>query len=135
MPFIHGKSAAITINALALTTFSTSVTFTNKSDTHDVTTFGKNAKVFFPGLTESTAKLEGVYDNTAATGAAAVLRPLVGAAATPLVFRPEGAGTGRPIATVQAIVSSYEESAPVADMVTFTAELQCSDAIVYTVSV
>ena len=46
-----------------------------------------------------------------------------------LVYRPEGTGSGKPEAEVDVLVSSYEESAPVADMITFTAELQGSDDI------
>jgi hypothetical protein len=59
-----------------------------------------------------------------------VLRPLVGAAAFEVIYHPEGStGAGKPVATVDVLVTSYEESAPVADMVTFTAELQLSDDI------
>jgi hypothetical protein len=64
-----------------------------------------------------------------------VLRPLIGAAAVELVYRPEGAGVGRPLSTVDVLVTSYEETAPVADMITFTAELQLSDDIADTVGV
>lgn len=129
MAFVHGKGTAVSIDAKALGAFSNSVTFTRTADTHDVTTFGKNSKVYAPGLKDGTASIEGVYDSTASTGPGAVLRPLVGATAVELVYEPEGTGTGKPVATVDVLVNSYEESAPVADMITFTAELQLSDDI------
>ncbi len=58
-----------------------------------------------------------------------MFRPLIGAAAVVLVYRPEGTGTTKPEAEAQALVNSYEESAPVADMITWTAEFQLSDSI------
>ena len=129
MAFVHGKGVVYSIDGDDLSAYSSSVTFSRSADTHDVTTFGKDSKVYAPGLKDGTAKIEGVYDNTASTGPGAVLRALIGAAAVSLVYKPEGTGTGKPIATVDALVNSYEESAPVADMITFSAELQLSDDI------
>lgn len=135
MAFVHGKGTAVSLDSNDLSSFSNSVTFTRTADSHDVTTFGKNSKVYQSGLKDGTASLAGTYDNTASTGPGAVLRPLIGGAAVELVYEPEGSGTGRPIATVDVIVTSYEESAPVADMITWTAELQLSDDIADTVGV
>jgi hypothetical protein len=129
MAFVHGKGVVYSIDGDDLSAYSSSVTFSRSSDTHDVTTFGKDSKVYAPGLKDGTAKIQGVYDSTASTGPGAVLRALIGAAAVTLVYKPEGTGTGKPIATVDALVNSYEESAPVADMITFSAELQLSDDI------
>lgn len=129
MSFVHGKGNVVTIDGKAMTSYATSVTFTRTADSHDVTTFGKNSKVYKAGLKDGTASLEGVYDNTAVTGPQAVLRPMIGAAAVTLVYRPEGSGTGSPTSSVSVIVTSYEESVPVADMITWKAELQFSDDI------
>jgi hypothetical protein len=128
--FIHGSGTAVSIDGDDLSVFANSVTFARTADTHDVTTFGKTAKVYAPGLKDGTASIEGLYDNTASTGPGAVLRPLVGAAVVDLVYKPEGAvGAGKPIATVDVLVTSYEESSAVADMIAWTCELQLSDAI------
>ncbi len=129
MAFVHGKSTAVSIDGDDLSIYSNSVEFERSSETHDVTTFGKNSKVYAAGLKDGTASMEGIYDNTVSTGPGAVLRALVGAAEVPFVYKPEGAGSGKPIATVDAFVTSYKESSPVADMVTWTAELQLSDDI------
>lgn len=135
MGFVHGKGTAVSLDSNALGAFSNSVTFGRTADSHDVTTFGKNSKVYAPGLKDGTATIEGIYDNTVGTGPGAVLRPLIGAAAVELVYEPEGTGAGKPLATVDVLVTSYEETAPVADMITFTAELQLSDDIADTVGV
>jgi hypothetical protein len=129
MAFVHGKGTAVTIDGDDLSAFANSVTFTRTTEAQDVTTFGKNSKVYAPGLKDGTASIEGIYDNTASTGPGAVLRPLVGAAVVELIYKPEGTGVSRPIATVDVLVTSYEESSPVAEMITWTCELQLSDDI------
>lgn len=132
MAFVHGKGTVVSIDGKAMSAYANSVTFSREADTHDVTTFGRDAKVYAPGLTDGTASIEGTYDNTAVTGPSAVFGPLLGAAVVDMVYRPEGTATGRPTRTVSVLVTSYEESSPVADMVTWTAELQFSGAIVST---
>lgn len=130
MTFVHGKGTVVTLDGDDLSAYSTSVTFTRTVDTHEVTTFGKSAKVYAAGLTDGTGSIEGIYDSTASTGPGAILRPLtVTPASAVLVYRPEGAGSGKPEAEVDVIINSYEESAPVADMITWTAEFQMSDTI------
>lgn len=132
MAFVHGKGVVTTIDGDDISEYTKNVEFSPEADTHDVTTFGKNSKVYNSGLKDATAKLEGVYDNTASTGASAVLIPLIGGAAVEFVYQPEGAGAGKAQRVVDVIVNSYEESAPVDDMITWTAELQCTDDIDYT---
>lgn len=129
MAFVHGKGAVTSVDGKDLSVYSNSITFTRTADNHDVTTFGKNSKVYFQGLKDGTASVEGTYDGTASTGPGAVLRPLVGAASVDMIYRPEGTGTSKPTATVDVFVTSYEESVPVADMITWTADLQLSDDI------
>jgi len=128
MAFIHGSDATITIDGDALTGYANSITFSREADSHDVTVFGATAKAYQAGLTDGTCTIEGTYDD-GASGPEAILRPLLGAAAVALVYRPEGAGTGKPESTVNVIVTSYEESVPVADMITWSVELQCTGAI------
>lgn len=129
MAFVHGKGTAVTIDGDDLSAYSTNVQFNRSADTHDVTTFGKTSKVYAAGLKDGTATLQGIYDATALVGPSAVLGPLVGGAAVELVYMPEGDTTGKPARTVDVLVTAFEETAPVADMVTFSATLQFSDDI------
>lgn len=133
MAFVHGKGTAVSIDAKSLSAYSNNVVFNRTADSHEVTTFGKNSKVFQSGLKDGTATISGTYDNTAVSGPSAVFRPLVGGAEVVFVYQPEGAGTGKPIATVDVIVTGYTETSPVADMVTWEASLQFSDDIADTV--
>lgn len=129
MAFVHGKGTVVTIDGDDLSAYSNNVQFNRSADTHDVTTFGKAAKVYASGLKDGTGTIQGIYDNTASTGPGAVLRPLVGGAAVTLVYRPEGTGSGKPEAEVDVLVTAYEETAPVGDMISFSATLQFSDDI------
>jgi hypothetical protein len=125
MSFVHGKSVFVSLDGSDISAFCTSVGPKRTADTHDVTTFGKNSKVYFGGLLDGTFDVEGIYDNTA-SGPKAVIEPLLGTTVT-MIYRPEGTGSGKPQTTVDVLISSYEETAPVADMVTWKASLQGSD--------
>lgn len=129
MAFVHGKGVVVTIDGDDISAFTKNVEFSREADTHDTTTFGKNSKTYAAGLKDGTATMEGVYDNTADTGPGAVLKPLLGGAAVELIYQPEGLGAGKAQSIVDVIVNSYEESAPVDDMITWTAEVQCTDDI------
>lgn len=134
MAFVHGKSTAVSLGGDSLSEYSNSFEYEREAEAHDVTTFGKNSKVYSGGLKDGTATIEGIYDNTVSTGPAAVIEPLLGTTVE-LVYNPEGAGVGKPVKTVDVVVTSYAESAPVADMVTWTCELQMSDDVAITTGV
>lgn len=133
MAFIHGKGAFVSLNASNLSTFTTNTTFGRAGDSHDVTTYGKNAHVFKGGLKDGTATLQGVYDD-GATGPQAIIEPLLGTNVT-LIYRAEGTGAGKPEKSVNVLVTSYEETTPVANMITWQAECQMSDDVTETVQV
>lgn len=130
MAFVHGKTLAVSLNATDLSTFCNSVEFKRSYDSHDTTTFGKLSHAFTGGLGNGTCNLKGIYDNGAA-GPRAIVEPLLGTVVT-LLHKPEGAGTGNPQDSVSVLVQSYEESSPVADMITWTATLQMSGEVTTT---
>lgn len=129
MAFTHGKNTYVSLDGDDLSTYSNNVEFNRTADSHDVTTFGKNSHVYNGGLLDGEATIAGIYDNTAGTGPRAVIEPLIGTV-VPLVHRPEGTGAGKPEDTVDVLVKTYDETSPVADMVTFSVELQFSDDVV-----
>jgi hypothetical protein len=128
MAFVHGKSVFVSVDGDELSAYSNSVELKREGDSHDVTCFGQTAHKYKKGLTDGTFTLKGTYDDGAA-GPAAILMPLVDGDEVEVVYRPEGTGTGKPHYTFDALVTSYEESSPVADMITWSAELQVSDAV------
>lgn len=126
--FVHGKNTYISLNAADLSAFTDASELSRTSDSHDVTAYGKNSHVKQGGLLDAKATMSGTYDN-GATGPRATIEPLIGTVVT-LVRRPEGTGTGKPQDTVSVLVVGYVETNPVADMVKWSAELECSDEIV-----
>lgn len=127
MAFQHGKSTVIKLNGADLSAFCNTSTIDRGADKHDVTTYGKNSHVYSGGLGDGTASMAGIYDNTA-VGPRDVIRPLVGTVVT-LIRQPEGAGAGKAQDVVSVLVEKYVETSPVADMVSWSCEMQLSDAI------
>ena len=133
MAFLHGKDAAVSLNSQSLSAYTSSVEFSRDIDTADVSAFGDQAKEYIPGQTDATVSLEGSYDDTTSTGPHDFFTGLIsGDAATTLLYQPEGTGTGLVQYSVSAIVTSYVESVPVSDKITWSAELQCTGAITIT---
>jgi hypothetical protein len=128
---IHGKKTVVTLGGDSLTTHSNNSTLEVTSDSHDLTTYGKNAHVFGGGLLNGTSTISGFYDSTAMTGPRAIIRPLVGTVVE-LIYQPEGAGSGLPQEKVDVLVTKYTQTAPVAEYVTWSVDLQFSDDADYT---
>jgi hypothetical protein len=117
-----GKDATFTLNGDVLTDFIDTVTFTGSADSLDVTTFGNASHRKRGGLFDGTIAIGGVYD-TSATGPKDQVEPVVGTVVA-FIWRPEGAGTGKPETTGNVLVQEYVESSPVADIVRWTASLE-----------
>lgn len=130
MAFVHGKDTYVSLGGDDISEFCNTSGPNRSADSHDVTTYGKNAHVFKGGLKNGTNTIGGFYDDSA-TGPKAVIEPLLGTVVE-LIYRPEGTGTGKPQDTVDVLVTAYNQSAPVADMIQWTAELQYSDDVVTT---
>lgn len=130
MAFVHSKDTYVSLGGDDLSAFTNSTTYNRSADSHDVTTYGKNSKVYAGGLKDGTVTIGGTYDSSV-TGPRAVVQPLLGTTVE-FVFRPEGTGTDKPQDTVDVVVTAYNESSPVADMVQWTAELQMSDDVAST---
>jgi hypothetical protein len=109
MAFVHGRNAKVTLNSVDLSAFAKKVDFEREAEAHDTTTFGKSSKTYAAGLKDGKASIEGTYDSTAVTGPAAAIEPLLGTSVV-LVYKPEGAATGKPVKTVTVIVTGYKES-------------------------
>lgn len=134
MAFVHGKDTVIKLGDNDLSAFTKTSELNRTADTHDVTTYGKGSHVYAGGLKDGKATMSGVYDNTAATGPRAVIEPLLGTTVV-LTRQTEGAGPGKPQDVADVVVNSYVETNPVADMVTWSCELQLSDDVATTAQV
>lgn len=128
MSFVHGKDTFISLDGDDLSTYTNTSELNQTADSHDVTCYGKTAHVYEGGLKDGKATMGGIYDNTASVGPRPVIQPLLGTKVT-LIRRPEGTGSGKPQDTAFVVVVGYVETNPVADMVTWSCDLQLSDAV------
>lgn len=127
MSLVHGRGVEVTLDGDDLSDFCNTSTPERTADSHDVTTYGKNSHVFQGGLLNGTGTIGGFYDSTT-SGPRAIIEPLLGTV-VPYVDRPEGSGAGKPQRTVDALVLKYTETRPVADMITWSCDLQFSDDV------
>lgn len=129
MAFQHGKDTELTVDSNDISAYCTTSELEQTADSHDVTTYGKDSHVKSGGLKDGSISVEGIYDTSTSSGPKAVLQPLVGQVKT-IVRKPEGSTTGAPVDTVDALITSYKETSPVADMVKWAIAGEMSDDLV-----
>ncbi len=117
-----GADSVFLLDGDDLSQYIDTITMTESVDSLDITTFGNNGHRKRGGLTDGSISIGGVYD-TSATGPHDVIKPLLGTV-VPFVWRPEGAGALLPSSSGNVLVQNYVESAPVADIVRWTAALE-----------
>jgi hypothetical protein len=130
MSFAHGRNTYISLNGVDLSAFTTTSQLEKVADKHDVTTYGRDNHVYAGGLKDGTATMSGIYDN-GVSGPRAAIEALLGTTVT-LVRRPDGTGSGKAQDSVTVLVEKYVETAPVADMVTWSCDLQLSGSVTTT---
>lgn len=129
MSFVHGKGTVVMINGSDISAYTNTTQMTDESDMNEVTCYGKVRKEYIQGLGDGSFTIGGVYDDSG-SGTRAVIKPLKAAgAAVVFLFRPEGTGAGRAQSSVNVLVKSYNESAPVAEQIQWTAELQMTGTL------
>ena len=128
MAQVHGKSGAILIATKDCSPYTNQIDWKQKADDHDTTTFGNTGHTYAGGLTDGTVSLKGIYDNTASVGPRAAIKVILGTVVA-FKYRPEGVGTGKPETTCNVLVKTYEESVPVNDMVSWSAEFNISGSV------
>jgi hypothetical protein len=124
MAFVHGKDTVVLINASDISAYTNSTTDNDSRAVHNTTTYGRDRDTFQSGLGTGTITIGGIFDNTAA-GPRKIIQPLkeVGDAVA-FVFRPDGTGSGLQEHSCSVIITAFNVTSPVADMCTWTAELQ-----------
>jgi len=134
--FKHGKNAHFMMDNSAGTLTNISdvlneVSLPREIETAETTVFGDQDKTYIIGLSDATISLSGMFDATVNTQFQNVITSLKSGSITSVTFRygPSGSGTGAPLLTGEALVTSYEISSPVGDLVTFSADLQCTGSV------
>lgn len=128
MAYVHGHNAVFKQASTDLSAFITSVEVKRSADDHDTTTLGDAAHEYSGGLTDGTVTLKGVYDAGSTTTPRVTIQGALGTVVA-WTYQANGTGTGKPQQTGNGLVTAYEESAPVDDMVTWSAEYKISGAV------
>jgi len=101
-------NAYITVNGVNLSDHIASVTLTTNTDVVETTAFGSTARTRISGLFDNSVALE-FHQDYAASSVEATIYPLVGAASTAIVVKPNGSTTSatNPAYTFNALVSEW----------------------------
>jgi hypothetical protein len=129
--FRHGKSTVFKVdnNAGTLTDISntlTDVSFPQSVDTAETSAFGSSAKSYVVGLTDATLSISGNFDATVDAHLAAIVGK---ADSVSFEYGPEGSTVGFVKYTGESLLTSYEKSGAIGDVVTYSAEFQVTGAI------
>jgi hypothetical protein len=133
MAFVHGKSAVFKLDDSGgtlrdLSAYLDDLGFPRDIETAETTTFGVagSAKTYIVGLSDATISISGKFDATADGYLAGVL----GQSATlSFEYGPAGSTGGLVKYSGECIMTSYEVSASVGDVVTASADFQVTGQI------
>lgn len=130
MAFHHSKVSLFTLNSVVLTTFVDSVSVSHSIDASETTTLGMASKAYIQGLKDATVSFGGHYDPETAGPEATIRAAIDGGVPVTFSFKPAGAAESDYAGS--ALVTSYEVSSPVGEVVAFTAELQVTGGLTIT---
>lgn len=121
----HSKLTVVIIDGNDISDFCDDSTCERSAGTEDNTTYGKNAIVKDATLLTGAFSCGGKYDS-AVTGPTAVLDPLLGTK-VPVIYRPEGTGSGLPQYSFDAVITKVNQTAPVAGYRKWALDTEPSD--------
>ena len=134
--FKHGKNAYLSLDGTAGTLVDISNTLNEISmpreiETAETTAFGNDDKTYITGLGDATISLSGMFDATTDTLIAGDIANLKSGSVSSLTFEygPAGSVSAQPKFTGEALITSYEVSSPVGDVVTYSLELQVTGGV------
>ena len=136
MAFRHGKNTVFKLDnssgtLVDLSSYLEEVSVPRSIETGETTTFGSSAKSYITGLSDATISLSGKFDSTLDAHMSGIITALSAGTIDTVSFEygPESSTSTRIKYSGEAIVTSYEVSSPVADVVTCSIELQVTGAI------
>lgn len=133
MAFRHGKNAVFKVDNSGgtltdISAYCDEVSLPRSIETAETTTFGVTggSKTYVTGLNDATISVSGKFDSTVDAHLVGILGQ---EASVSFEYGPEGSTSTRIKFTGEAILTSYEVGSPVGDVVTFSAEFQCTGPI------
>ena len=137
--FVHGKNAYLQLDNSAgtlvdLSAYCGDIGFPQEVSADETTTFGSSDKTYIVGLGDAKLSFSGKFDATLDAHMQGVIAAQQAGTLTTAsgVFGPAGSASGKVKYTFETIVTSYEVSEKVSDVVEFKAELQVTGAVTRT---
>lgn len=125
MAAVHGKSTTVLVNSTNLTGYLTATDLSVDVDTSDITTYGSGWKSGLTGLLDATVGFQGIYDPTLTQVLASV-----GVDGSILTYSPgSGSAIGDMARLLYVTGTTYSESSPVADVVTFAWDVHSESSV------
>lgn len=129
--FRHGKSAVFKVDNSggSLTDISNtlnSVSFPREAEVLETTSFGSSDRSYVVGFKNQTVGVEGSFDATVDAHLAGILGQ---EASVSFEYGPEGSTSGFTKYTGECLMTSYETSAGIGDIVSYSAEFQITGAV------
>ena len=136
MAFRHGKNSSFKVDNSGgtltdISAYLTDVSMPRSIETAETTTFGVTggSKTYVLGLNDATVSISGRFDSTVDAHLAGILGQ---EASVSFEYGPEGTTAGRVKYTGEAYMTKYDTSAPVGDVVSFSADFQVTGAVTRT---
>lgn len=126
---IHGKNGFMRVNTVDVSAFLNSAGLDKSLDVNDVTTFGKDDKVYISGLKDGTFNLEGVWSVSIDGTMAAIEAEIATNGVVAFEYGPAGGANGQVKYSGNAILTSYNISQSVSAEITFSANFQVTDGV------
>lgn len=137
MAFVHGKSAVFKIDNSGgtltdISAYCDNIDFPQSVETAETTTFGAASKTYIVGLKDSTISVSGKWDGAASAVDVTLAGTLGQSASLTFEYGPAGATAGNVKYTGECYLTGYSVSAPVGDVVTFSADFQVTGNVTRT---
>lgn len=134
--FKHGKNAYFALDGTAgslvvISDTLNEVSLPREIETAETTTFGLGDKTYITGLGDATISLSGMLDSTVDAMIAGNIANLKSGSVASLSFEygPSGSAASSPKLSGEALITSYEVSSPVGDVITYSLELQVTGGV------
>jgi predicted secreted protein len=129
--FVHGKNAQFVLGATNISNTLNEISMPREIETAETTAFGTQDKTYITGLSDATVSLSGMFDATVDGAINTLITNLKSGsiASASFSYGPAGSAGGAVKFEGNALITSYELSSPVGDVVTYSLELQVTGGV------
>ncbi len=124
----HGRLTVLTVATLDISLSTKTSTFSGSADVHDTTGYGLTNRTKAGGLIDGKFTASGAYDLGTVTGTPSALEGKEGVTQA-ITRKVAGTGTGKPQEVFSGVLSKFDVSDPVDDMVTWAAEWEVTGTV------